>query len=241
MGDIPIRAVYGIGAAIVTAVVVVLIFMLFGGDKPGDPVHVNPARAGGPAVPSARPKPTPIPIVVPPVPAAKAMTVYAAPGSPIASYVVDRTAGISYAQYGTPWVKTSRAPFAAAQKAGSARLPQALIGSLPVPGAVTKAPVTYADFRKLAAKAAKWTLRYQPAGSKFTWTASQQTRYGVGWMLGYKVSYLSGGKKHSSQAYVILVSTARKKPAMLFASVPDTRKALYYDLNMLYWTIRPAA
>ncbi|MEU8267007.1 hypothetical protein AB0B89_07550 [Sphaerisporangium sp. NPDC049002] len=236
IGDIPMRAVYGVGAAIVTGIIVVLIFMLFGGDIPGEQVHVSPAQAGGPAVPSAPPKPTPTPIAVPPVPAAKAMTVFSGAGTPIASYVADRTAGLSYAQYGTPWAKTTRAPFSAAQKAGSSG--QALIGSAPVPVAVPKALTTYEDFRKLAGKAAKWTLRYQPAGSKFTWTVSQQARYNLGWVLGYKVSYVQGGKKHSSQAYVMVIATGKKKPAMLFATVPDTRTALYHDLNMLFWTAR---
>ncbi|GAA3830035.1 hypothetical protein GCM10022226_58590 [Sphaerisporangium flaviroseum] len=236
VGDIPIRAVYGIGAAIVTGIVVVLIFMLFGGDAPSEPVRVDPVQAGGPAATSAAPKPTPI--AVPPVPAARAMTVFPGTGTPIAAYTVDRTSGISYAQYGAPWVKTSRDPFAFAQKAGPSKQSQALIGSAPVPVAVRSTPATFADFRKLAAKAAKWTLRYQPAGAKFTWTVSQQARYNPGWLLGYKVSYVQGGKKHSSQAYVMVISTARKKPAMLFANVPDTRKALYRDLNMLFWTAR---
>ncbi|WP_248963541.1 hypothetical protein [Sphaerisporangium perillae] len=238
VGDIPIRAVYGIGAAIATMIIVVLIFILFSGDKPGDPVRVDPARAGGAAPPGVRPKPTPTPIAVPPVPSAKAMTLFTGTGTPIASYVLDRTAGISYPQYGTPWAKTIKAPFSAAQKAGSARQSQALIASGPVPVAVAKQPTTYDGFRKLAAKAAKWSLRYQPAGSKFTWTVSQQPRYNLGWVLGYKVTYVQGGKRHSSQAYVIVVSTAKKKPAMLFATVPDTRQALYHDLNMLFWTAR---
>ncbi|MEV7965175.1 hypothetical protein AB0O34_04240 [Sphaerisporangium sp. NPDC088356] len=238
IGDIPIRAVYGVGAAIVTGIIVVLIFMLFGGETSREQVRVSPAQAGGPAVPSAKPSPKPTPIAVPPVPAAKAMTVFSGTGTPIASYVADQTAGISYAKYGTPWAQTTRAPFSAAQKAGSSRQPQALIGSAPVPVAVPKTLATYEDFRKLAGKAAKWTLRYQPAGSKFTWTVSQQARYNLGWVLGYKVSYLQGGKRHSSQAYVMVVSTGKKKPAMLFANVPDTRAALYHDLNMLFWTAR---
>ncbi|WP_405144928.1 hypothetical protein OG589_44050 [Sphaerisporangium sp. NBC_01403] len=238
IGDIPIRAVYGIGAAIVTGIVVVLIFMLFGGDTPGEQVRVSPAQGSGPAASGAPPSPKPTPIAVPPVPAAKTMTVFTGTGTPVASYAVDQTAGISYAQYGTPWAKTTRDPFTSAQKAGTSRQSQALIGSAPVPVAVPRAPATYEDFRKLAGKAAKWTLRYQPAGSKFTWTVSQRARYNLGWVLGYKVSYVQGGKKHSSQAYVMVISTAKKKPAMLFASVPDTRAALYHDLNMLFWTAR---
>ncbi|RCG31039.1 hypothetical protein DQ384_13935 [Sphaerisporangium album] len=235
LGDIPIRAVYGIGAAIVTAIVVVLVFTLFSGDKP-EPVPVTPAQARGTASDATR-APAPTPIAVPPVPAAKAMTVFPASGTRIASLTVDRTAGISYAQYGPPWVKTSKDGFSAGQKAGPARR-QAIIGSGPLPGAAPKPPATYEDYRKLAGKAVKWSLKYQPAGSKFAWTVSQRARYDLGWLLGYKVSYVTGGKKHTSQAYVMVIATGKKKPAMLFASVPDTSKALYYDLNMLFWTTR---
>lgn len=238
VGDIPIRAVYGIGAAIVTGIIVVLIFMLFGGEKTGDPVRVD-AQAGGTAASSAAPTPAPPPIAVPPVPAARAMTVFDGPGTPIAAYVVDQKARLSYAQYGAPWAKTTRAPFSKAQKAGPGRQPQAFIGSGPVPVAVPASLATYADYRKLAAKAAKWSLRYQPTGSKFAWTVSQQARYNLGWLLGYKVTYVRDGRKHSSQAYVMVVSTSvAKKPAFLFANVPDTRKPLLRDLNMLFWTAR---
>ncbi|MEV6983929.1 hypothetical protein AB0M95_22095 [Sphaerisporangium sp. NPDC051017] len=232
-GDIPIRAVYGIAAAIVTAIIVVLIFTLFSGDKP-ERVPVTPAQAGGPASRTPR---APTPIAVPPVPAAKAMMVFPAPGSRVTSVVADRTAGISYARYGSPWANTSKDGFSAAQKAGSGRR-QALIGSGPLPVAVPKPPATYEDYRKLAGKAVKWSLKYQPAGSRFAWTVSQKARYNLGWLLGYKVTYVAGGKKHTSQAYVMVVATGKKKPAVLFASVPDTSKALYYDLNMLFWTTR---
>ncbi len=233
LGDIPIRVVYGVGAFVVTAVVVVLIFMLFSGDKPAEPVGAGPTRAAAPVRRPSSSPPAPAPVAVPAIPAAKAMTTFTGSGSPIASYVVDRTAGISYAQYGAPWAKTSRDPFSAAQKAGPAR-----IGSGPVPVAVPEHPATYADYRALAAKVAKWSLRYQPAGSAFTWTVSQRARYNLGWLAGYKVSYLVDGKKRSSQVYVMVIGTSKKAPAMLVASVPDTRKSLYRDLNMLYWTAR---
>ncbi|MDH2427894.1 hypothetical protein [Sphaerisporangium sp. TRM90804] len=234
VGDVPIRVVYGIGATLATALVVVLIFALFSGDRP-EPVRVDQAQGGGSASGSGTPAPRPI--AVPPVPAAKAMTVFPAPGSPIVSYVTDTRAGISYARYGTPWSKASRAPFSAAQKAGPARR-QAFIASAPVPVSVAKTPATQADVRRLAARAARWTLRYQPAGSRFTWTASQPARYNLGWMVGYKVTYTQDGVRRASQAYVMVIATNGKKPAMLFANVPDNRKGLYRDLNMLFWTAR---
>jgi hypothetical protein len=126
-----------------------------------------------------------------------------------------------------------------AQKAGSARPPRALIGSGPLPGAAPGTLTTYADYRKVAAKAVRWSLRYQPTEGRLTWTASQPLRRGMGWLLGYKFSYLVGGKKHSSQAIVAVVGSGKKKPAMLFATVPDDREELFRDLNMLSWTISP--
>ncbi|MFB9251690.1 hypothetical protein ACFFWE_25895 [Sphaerisporangium melleum] len=235
VGDIPIRAVYGVGALIVTVVIVILIFTLFAEDRPAEPVRVDQAQGAS----GAPVRPVPSPIAVPKVPAAKPMTVFRGAGTTVAAYVVDRTAGISYAQYAAPWAKTARQPFSAAQKVGPAGRPQALIASGPVPVAVGKAPVTYGGYRTLAAKAVRWTLRYQPAGSKFAWTVSQRARYNLGWVLGYKVSYLQGGKRHTSQAYVMVIAApSAKKPAMLFANVTDARPALYHDLNMLFWTAR---
>ncbi|WP_285702276.1 hypothetical protein [Microtetraspora sp. NBRC 16547] len=77
------------------------------------------------------------------------------------------------------------------------------------------------------------------AGGSLTWTASQPLRRGAGWLLGYRVTYPLDGRQHASEAIVAVVGTARKKPALLFARIPDTRAELYRDLNMLFWTLRP--
>ncbi|MBB5624574.1 hypothetical protein [Sphaerisporangium krabiense] len=237
LGDIPVRAVYGVGAALVTALVVVLVFVLFSGDRP-EQAPAGSAGGGGPAPSKASRAPAPKPIAVPPVPAAKPMTVFPAPGTSVASYVQDKKARLSYPRYAAPWAKAAQEGFSAAQRTGTSGR-QALIGSAPLPVAVPKRPATYEDYRALAGKAVKWSLRHQPAGSKFAWTASQRTPYGLGWMLGYKVTYVVQGKKQSAQAFVMVLANGGKKPGMLFATVPDTRKALYYDLNMLFWTVRP--
>jgi hypothetical protein len=236
-GDIPLRAVYTVGALIATVVAVVLVFMLFSDDKPGTPVPVTQAKATPNPAPAVKPTPKP-PLKLPKVPDSKFFPVLPGIASVISSYVVDQTAGISYATLGTPWVKGSAAPFTIGQKAGSARLPRALIVSGPLPGAVPASLTTYTQYRSLAVKAARWTLRYHPPATRLTWTASQPLRSGFGWLVGYKVSYVVGGKTHSSQAIVALVSAGKKKPAMLFATVPDTRKTLYRDLNTLFWTVR---
>jgi hypothetical protein len=236
LGDIPIRTVYTVIAALGTVLAVVLVFVLFSGDKPEvEAVHqAQPTPSA-----SASASPSPSPVVVPRVPAARSMTVHPGANTPLTGYVTDMKAGLSYAQYGAPWKKSSGAPFSAVQRAGSVRLPRAMIVSSPLPGSVPGLLNAPADYRKLAVRAARWSLRYQPAESKFTWTASQPVRSGTGWMLGYKVSYLVEGERRSSQAIVAVIGTGRDKPAMLFATVPDTRKELFRDLNMLYWTVRP--
>jgi hypothetical protein len=149
--------------------------------------------------------------------------------------VSDRKSGISYAIFGRPWKKASPAPFAYAQKTGDA-----VIVSSPLPGKAPGRLTTSAQYRAVAQRAVRWTMIHQqPPGAKFAWTASQQVRYGMGWLLGYKVSYLDGGKRTTARAVVIVMDNGRTKPAMLFASVPSTQSSLYRDLDMLLWTARP--
>lgn len=166
------------------------------------------------------------------------MPVHPGPGTPVLSYVNDRKAGISYAGFGAPWREAELAPFGSVQRIGAARLPPAVIGSAPYPGN-PGTPTAYADYRRLAARAARWSLRYQPPGAKLTWTASQPVRRGMGWLLGYRIRYVIDGERRSSQAIVAIVNSGRSKPAMLFATVPDDRAERYRDLNMLAWTISP--
>ncbi len=236
----PLRIVYTVIAALGAIVAVVLAFRVFSGDRVDDPSPVPQAVVGrsSSANPSAGPSPRPT-VVLPKVPANKSMVIHPGSGTYVAGYVIDQKSGISYAQYGAPWKKAGMASLAFAQKAGSTRPPLALIGSGPLPGAAPGTLTTSADYRKVAAKAVRWTLRYQPPEGKLTWTASQPLRRGVGWLLGYKFSYRVGGEKHSSQAIVAVVGSGRKKPAMLFATVPDNRGELFRDLNMLYWTVTP--
>ncbi|MEW9527222.1 hypothetical protein [Microbispora sp. NPDC049125] len=242
VGDMPLRVVYTAGAAVVTVVAVLLVFLVFSGDKPEERERVQEAAAGGAGVtsaaPSASPTPSPSP-VLPKVPVSRAMPIFPGSGSSTVSYVLDRKSGISYAKYGTPWEDGDLAPFAFAQRTGAEDGVPALIGSAPLPGAAPGTLATYADYRKIAARAAKWTLRHQPQDSKITWTASVPLRRGMGWLLGYKASYRIGAKKHSSQAFVMVAGAGKRKPALLFASVPDSRSELYRDLDMLFWTLSP--
>ncbi|WP_067180900.1 hypothetical protein [Microtetraspora niveoalba] len=247
------RLVYTALAGAGTVVAIVLVFAAFSGDRPGaGPASLHQGRsasapATGPAA-SASPSSSPAAVRLPPVPAALSMVVHPGRGTPAASFVVDERSGIGYAGFGPPWrAAADPAPFAYAQRAG-----RALIVSSPMPGAVPQSLTTRAEYRKVAARAAKWTLRFQPEGASLAWTASQPLRRGSGWLLGYRVTYRVGGRGHTSEAIVAVVGTsgtksaangggsgAGKKPALLFATVPDTHPGLYRDLNMLVWTLRP--
>lgn len=240
IADLPIRVVYTIAAALATVVAVVLIFLLFSGDRPED-TATAPRSAAVPAA-SAAATPAPSPSAapsLPKVPASREMPVFPGAGTVVASYVLDRKSGISYAKFGAPWTDGGLTPFAQSQQAGEGDAAPAVIGSLPLPGAAPGTLATYADYRRAATRAARWTLRQQPPGAVVSWTASRPVRRGMGWLLGYKATYRVGRDKHSAQAFVMVVGTGGKRPAVLFASVPDDRKELYRDLNMLFWTLSP--
>lgn len=234
------RGAYTIAAVIGTVIAIMLVFLVFSDDKPQRDGGSGAAGAARPSAVSSSARPSPRPTLprLPRVPSRRNMPVHPGPGTPVASYVTDRTAGIGYAGFGAPWRETKLAPFGSAQRAGAVRLPQAVIGSAPYPGA-PGTPTVYADYRRLAARAARWSLRYQPPGAKLTWTASQPVRRGMGWLLGYRIRYVIDGERRSSRAIVAIVESGKSKPAMLFATVPDDRAERYRDLNMLAWTISP--
>lgn len=215
-------------------------------ENTGEPT--SPAAARTPASPTLSgrdPSPSPEgsePSALPKVPDKLTMQTHPGPGTTVEGYVTDRDAEIAYARFGEPWQKADLAPFTYAQRAGAAGFPQALIGSAPypeaVPGALTD-HADHADYRDLAARAAQWSLRYQPPGSAITWNASEVVRRGMGWLLGYSVDYLADGRQRTSLAVVAVVNSESRKPAMLFATVPDDQPALYRDLNMLIWSLVP--
>jgi hypothetical protein len=229
IGDIPIRMAYSLGAALLTALAVLLIFVLFSGDEP-----VN--QSAPPAErPVAAPKPTVTPIKLPSLPKETALAVM--PGTPslILGAVIDTKSAITYSKLGSPWVTKAVPSFSAGQRVGTTRLPRTVIASSLLPGATpVTALKTDADYRKVALTAVRWTIRTQhPAGSKVVWTASQKPATGKGWLLGYRVTYVVKGKKHTSQAALSLLDIGRRKPAMLFVTVPDTRKQLWADVAPL--------
>ncbi|MER7131123.1 hypothetical protein [Streptosporangium saharense] len=236
IGDIPIRFVYSVGAALVTALAVFLIFVAFSGDRPA---RIDQSGSGtGVTVP---PSPSPAAITLPGLPAA-VTTLRVLPGtpSPVLGAVTDSRAAITYAKLGKPWQTADVASFSAGQQVGTARQPGTMIVSGLLPGASPQADLkTDAEFRRAASGAVKWTIaNHYPAGAKVAWTASQKPAAGKGWTLGYRVTYTVKGKRHTSQAALTLLDIGRRKPAMLFITVPDTRKALWADIAPLVASAR---
>ncbi|MFG3436034.1 hypothetical protein ACGF0J_02210 [Nonomuraea sp. NPDC047897] len=243
LGRVSLKSLYLIGVSVTTVAALVLTFTIFSGDGSGEGV-VRHDVAGLATVPDAATPSASAP-ALPPVPARKALAGLSGTASVVAGIVYDTKNGISYPRLGAPWRTATHKPFTLAQRAGKAPDPAygpgAVIASALVPGAVPKAkPSKDADYRRLAVRAATWTLaRQYPAGARLTWTASQRNPTGAGWTLGYQVSYTVGGRAQVAQALVSVVEAGKAKPAMLFASIPQSGRKRWRDLNTLAAQIRP--
>ncbi|MFI6501675.1 hypothetical protein [Nonomuraea typhae] len=229
--EIPFRVVYMVGAIIATVLALVLIFVIFGGDTPERSVRRasgTPALAGG--GPGAE-------VTLPPVPATKVFPAYAGKAAVVIGLVADTETGIVYPRLGVPWKAKSYAPFTVAQRIGKVARPYTMIVSAKYPITAPKTkPAEETGYRELAVRAARWSLRSQfPAGATLTWTGSQPLATGTGWLLGYRVAHGST----FSEALVAVVEVGKRKPAMLLATVPDTRKAQWRDLATLVKGVRP--
>ncbi|GAA4221912.1 hypothetical protein GCM10023075_11680 [Streptosporangium album] len=235
-GSTRIRAAYSVAAAVVTAAAVVLTFVLFSGDEPDDSVRLPQADA---ATEPMRPQAAPT-ITLPGLPRVRALQPLPGTPSPVLGAMTDARAAITYVKLGKPWAVRAIPSFSVGQQVGAVRLPSTMAASGPLPGAAPATALkTGADFRKAALSAVRWTIRnHYPAGSKVTWTASQQPATGKGWTLGYRVTYQVKGRQHASQAALALLDVGRRKPAMLFVTVSDTNKQLWADIAPLVASAR---
>ncbi|WP_133061803.1 hypothetical protein [Streptosporangium minutum] len=223
-------------AAVVSAAAIVAAFVLFSADEPDDPVPTPQADAATePMLPRAVPT-----ITLPGVPRVKALQPLPGTPSPVLGTVTDTKAAIAYVKLGAPWTARVIPSFSVGHQVGAARLPRTMVASGPLPGAApVNALKTGADFRRVALTAVRWTIRHQyPAGSKVVWTASQEPVAGKGWIFGYQVTYRVKGERRTSQAALSVLDVGRRKPAMLFVTVPDTRKQLWADIAPLVESAR---
>ncbi len=213
----------------------------------GSASEPSEVSAQGSASPVPTPVPTPTPgnsaLVtaqadprVPALPADRKLADFRGHGAATKGRVKDKRSGITFARFVKEWKLTKSSPFAtrrtlpAAKGAGH----RALLASCPVPIAIQE------DLKDTAFLAARWTLNYHPAGSEITWTASQPIKAGEqkGWLLGYRVNYEAGGRKHVSNAAVALVEVPSAKPALVFITIPDAQKKRWADINTLMSSVR---
>ncbi|MFI6734004.1 hypothetical protein ACIBI9_13825 [Nonomuraea sp. NPDC050451] len=247
IGDIPIKVVYLLGAILVTVLAVFLIFVVFSGDVPTNKqpaervAPVAPVPSSGAASASAAPSATETPIALPPVPKSKAYPTLSGTASVVTGLISDKNTGITYPRLATPWKAKSFPPFSIAQRIGKVAVPHTVVASAMFPGdSPTTKPSKDADYRELATQAARWSLRTQyPAGATLAWTASRKIPVGKGWTLGYQVTYTFNGKQQVAQAMVTVVEVGKTKPAMLLASIPETNKKRWADINTLVQRVRP--
>ncbi|MFG1703638.1 hypothetical protein ACFLIM_10630 [Nonomuraea sp. M3C6] len=246
LGDIPIKAVYLFGAILGTVLAVLLIFVVFSGDVPNrkeaeQVVPVAPVPSSATPTVSPTPTVTETPIALPPVPESKKYATFSGTASVVTGLITDKTVGITYPRLATPWQARSFPPYSIAQRIGKVKMPFTVVGSVMFPGdSPAKKPSSNADYRELATQAVRWAIRTQyPKGATLTWTASKKIPVGKGWTLGYKVTYTSGGKEQVAQAMLTVVEVGKTKPGMLLASIPQTNKARWPDLNTLAEQVRP--
>ncbi|MFI6320324.1 hypothetical protein ACIBG8_22510 [Nonomuraea sp. NPDC050556] len=226
LGDVSMKTAYLVGAILVTVLAVVLVFTLFSGDKP-KAVGISQSGAASESVPGSD---------LPPVPAGVPLAALPGTATKVVGTVSDKKSKVEYPRLGKPWKLKSYAPFTIAQRSGKVAQPHTMIASAMLPGATPAKPSSEADYRALAARAAQWAVRTQfPADSDVTWNASQKLATGTGWVLGFEVSY---GDK-TSQAVVAVVEVGKTKPAMVLATIPDSGKDHWRDLNTLVEGLRP--
>ncbi|MEU0566687.1 hypothetical protein ABZ297_15010 [Nonomuraea sp. NPDC005983] len=241
VGDIPIKVVYLLAAIVATVVAVLLIFVIFSGDVPKQPpqpkvVPVTPALSATPT-----PKATTGAIVLPATPAKQALPRLPGKASATIGTITDRTTGIRYPRLGKPWKARSYPPFSVAQRVGKVAVPHTVIASAMLPGDEPLAkPKKVADYREIAVRGVRWTLLTQyPKGATLAWTGSRNLPLGKGWTLGYKVTYPVGSGRRTSQALLSVIEVGKTKPAMLLASIPESGKAHWRDLNTIAKAVRP--
>ncbi len=144
-------------------------------------------------------------------------------------WIRDGRSGIAVARLRGGWRIAPAAPFATRQVLPAAKgdAHRALLVTCPVPTLVRR------ELRDTAVIAARWTLNHQPHGAVIHWVASQPVKVGRadGWLLAYRTAYSVGGEKHTSMDAVVLVDVPRRKPAMMFISVPDGRRSHWRDIN----------
>ncbi|WP_203990107.1 hypothetical protein [Sphaerisporangium rufum] len=179
---------------------------------------------------------------------------YRGTASPVAGTVTDPAAGVSVPRLGAPWrldqrgaqVRTSfglttRQYVAAGTDAtGRPRYAQLMTGPLPEKLAGKYSADKPADLAPTLSSVAYWArFKFFPAGNTVVKKAEQNLTSG-GRPARVVVYEVVAGDTRTTLV-VGAVSTGGARPAIVYMSVPDTRKALLPDVNTVFAAVRPAA
>ncbi|WP_143020517.1 hypothetical protein [Sinosporangium album] len=265
VGDLPMRVIYRIVGvvALAAAVVIAAVVVFTLRDRPAGRHVAAPSTAPPGTASPAGTSPVGVPGVVPPGTASPAVTPTPTPtptperralraaladkrvpnlpkrtvklkklsGKPlrVKKRITDRRSGVVLPRFGKPWKVAKAKPYGSRQV--QPKLRGAMLVSLPMPVAVQAKP------RDTALLAARWSLKHHPKGGKISWVASQPYKK-KGWLLAYRVKYKVKGKKRTAMAAVLVVRTAKAKPALVFATIPESKSKRWRDVNTVVSALR---
>ncbi len=218
------------------------------------PATVEPASAGtgspaataeptatptDPATPDKRLKPIEAALADPRIPGRpKTKRLGKLPGRPVkvTRWITDRRSRIAVPRLPGKWRAAQPKPFATRQVLPRAKGAghRALLVSCPVPILVQE------RLKDTALLAARWSLNHQPKGATIKWVASQPRKVGKrdAWLIAYQVKYTVTGKKRTSMAAVLLTEVPKRKPALVFVSIPDSQKRYWRHINTIVSKVR---
>ncbi|WP_283137420.1 hypothetical protein [Rhizohabitans arisaemae] len=202
-------------------------------------VTLPPGSAGGlgpTPTPTVTPAKPPGVEKLPPPPAKKRLGALPGKATKAKGRITDRRTGISYAKLVSPWGTAPPSPFAHKRflKGTLRDKAPAWIASAPMPLEPQK------NLRLAAADIARWTLRFHPKGTTVSWRASQELKAGKrkGWLLVFTAKYTVKGKSRESVSAVGLVNVGKKRPAMIFMSIPDTHRRHWRDITTVISSLK---
>lgn len=228
----------GVGLLVVALVAAgAVYFMKGGGDEPDEPDdNAGRTSAGQPAAPKAE------------LPPDKKLMTFTGRPSRVLGQVADRHSGLSYPRMAAPWkVPTKRnrlgTPGWSGQqilvtenRGGQIWYGQLLTGTLhPTMQGAYQGP----DSVKTAAAAVAqgYEAQYYAFQHKTRPLASQPLDVGghPGWMVASYLTYQRDGVKATGEIVATaVIDTGRTTPAVVFASMPNTHKRMWPDLNTFF-------
>ena len=225
----------GVGLLVAALVAAGAVYLLRGnGDEPED-AGDNTGRAAAEQPESTKPD----------LPAQKKLATF--PGSPsrMLGRVADARSGLSFPRLAPPWQVRGKAgaPGWSGQQimvtergGGKLRYGQLLTGTLPsnLQGAY-QGPDTAKKVADMAAKG--YESRYYAFPHKSAPLASQELSVDghPGWLVASYVTYRQAGVRATGELVATaVIDTGRRAPAVVFASVPNTHKQRYPDVNAFF-------